>query len=160
MSPIFLKTKLLHYFFGFLKKSNKNKKLKRKTIAKSKAKENLKNVKNLLLLLGNGTIKCSWWRQLYSLKCHSLCLQAQSDATREVSPTMVTRGYNRTLVEVWVRFLIFALQANCNIKQIVSCPQLTVVGFKHQQLARLTKPKEKVRTRLLVIFKFKQLKVK
>jgi hypothetical protein len=28
----------------------------------------------------------TWWQQLYSLKCHSLGLQAQSDVAREVSP--------------------------------------------------------------------------
>jgi hypothetical protein len=44
-----LKATLLQLFFVFSEKSNKNKELKRKTIAKSKVKEKLTKVKNLCL---------------------------------------------------------------------------------------------------------------
>jgi hypothetical protein len=89
-------------------------------------------------------------------KCHMLESQAHSDATREVFPTRVTRGYYRTLVEAWDWFLIFALQVNCNSLH----PQPTVVVVNHPQLARLTKPKENSENKVFVIFKFKELKVK
>jgi hypothetical protein len=77
-----------------------------------------------------------WWQQLYSSKCHSLGLQAQSDVAREVLPTRVTRGNCRTLGESWGWFLFLALQTTCNSKQPVMRPQLIVVVVKHQQLAR------------------------
>jgi hypothetical protein len=67
-------------------------------------------------------------------KCHSLGLQAQSDAAREVFPTRVTRGYYETLREAWGWFLVFALQATYNNKQIVLRSQLTVVVVSHPQL--------------------------
>jgi hypothetical protein len=37
--------------------------------------------------------------RLYFIKCHSLELQAQTDAAREVFPTRVTRGLYQTLGE-------------------------------------------------------------
>jgi hypothetical protein len=67
----------------------------------------------------------------------------------------VSQGYYRNLREAWGWFLLFALQATCNSKQIVLHPQQTVVVLNHQQLAILTKPKEIVRTRFLV----KELKI-
>jgi hypothetical protein len=75
-------------------------------------------------------------------------------------PTRVTRGYYRTLGEAWGWFLFLALQTTCNSEQTTLRPQLTVVVVKHEQLARLTKLKETVRTWFLVIFRFKELKVK
>jgi hypothetical protein len=72
-----------------------------------------------------------------------LGLQAQRDAAKEVFPTMVTRGYYRTLGEASDWFLIFALQATRNSKKIVLQPQLAVVVVSRPQLARLKKPKKK-----------------
>jgi hypothetical protein len=86
-------------FYGVFEKRNKSKKLKRITIAKSKAKEKLRKVKNLLMLPRQRRHKMFLWWQLYSLKCHSLGIQAQSDVVREVFPTRVTRGYYQTLGE-------------------------------------------------------------
>jgi hypothetical protein len=39
--------------------------------------------------------------RLYYLKCHSLGLEAQSEAAREVFPAKVTRGLYKTLGEYW-----------------------------------------------------------
>jgi hypothetical protein len=63
----------------------KAKKIERKTVVKSKVKEKLTKVKNLLLPW-QWCHKTFLVARLYSLKCHSLGLQAQSDAAREVSP--------------------------------------------------------------------------
>jgi hypothetical protein len=85
-----------------------------------------------------------------------LGLQAQSDAAREVFPTRVTQSYYRTLDEALGWFLFLALQTACNGEQIAFHAQLTVVVIRHQQLASKQHPMEtKVRTRFLVIFKFK-----
>jgi hypothetical protein len=85
-----------------------------------------------------------------------LGLQTQSDASRDVFPTRVTRGYYRTLGKARGWFLFFAFQGTYNNKQTFLHPQLTMVVVNHQQLTRLTKPKEIVRTK----FFMKELKVK
>jgi hypothetical protein len=46
----------------------------------------------------------------------------------------------------------FPRSSNNLSEQTALHPQLTLVVVKHQQLARLTKPKETVGTRFLVIF--------
>jgi hypothetical protein len=75
----------------FFEKSNKKQKLKITMVAKSIVKEKLTKVKNLLPLPRQQRLKMFLMAHLYSLKCHSLALQAQSDAAREVFPTRVTR---------------------------------------------------------------------
>jgi hypothetical protein len=85
MSPVFLKN-FYNYFLVFSKTTTKKQKLKRRTITKSKAKEKITNVKNLLLLPQQRCQKIFLTAATLFFKFHSLGLQAQSDAERKVSP--------------------------------------------------------------------------
>jgi hypothetical protein len=78
---------------------------------------------------------------LYSLKYHSLGLQAQSDVAREVPPpTRVTWGLYQTLRQVL--FLLFTLLAtynNNNKNKFASPPNFG--GYQVPIARKFTKPK-------------------
>jgi hypothetical protein len=112
----------------FSKRSTKAK-LERKTIEKSKAKEKLTKVKNLMLLPRQWCYKMFLMAITLFFKCHSLGLQAQSDAAREVSPKG-DLGLLSNSRENLRWFLVFARQATYNSKQTF-LPQLTVVVGSH-----------------------------
>jgi hypothetical protein len=79
-------------------------------------------------------------------KCHSLGLQAYSDAVREVFPTRVTRGFIMNSRETrWI--FTHTLQITCATeKTTILRSQLTVVVVTHPQLASLQNKIKRIST--------------
>jgi hypothetical protein len=123
-------------------------------------KSNARSSQRDVLQVANNTLVPSriLLARLSSLKCHSLRIQARSDAAREVFPTKVTQSLYRTLRDTEVvPFLHSSSNLQHQTNNFVS--PTNCGGCQAQTAHKCTKPKQsKVSAIVFVFFRFNSSK--